>query len=50
MNAYRAQQQSGMPDWTGLLACAVLGIVPVMLLLLVLGRKVVESLQWSGLK
>lgn len=50
MNAFRAQQAAGVPDWTGLMACVVLSVLPVILLLVFLGRKVVESLQFSGLK
>lgn len=50
MNAYRSQQQLARMDWGGLMACVVLSIVPVILLLVVLGRRVVESLQFSGLK
>jgi multiple sugar transport system permease protein len=50
MNAYRSQQQLARMDWTGLMACAVLSIVPVVVLLVVLGRRVVESLQFSGIK
>jgi multiple sugar transport system permease protein len=50
MNAYRSQQQLARMDWSGLMACVVLSILPVIVLLIVLGRRVVESLQFSGLK
>ncbi len=50
MNAYRSQQQIARMDWTGLMACVVLSILPVVVLLVVLGRRVVESLQFSGFK
>jgi len=48
--AFKTQQQSGNPDWTGLTAGTVLSIVPVIALLVLFGRRVVESLQFSGLK
>ncbi len=48
INSFRMQQPMGSPDWTGLMACAILGIVPMIVLLLVLGRKIVESVQFSG--
>lgn len=48
INAFRMQQPMGSPDWTGLMACAILGVVPMVILLLVLGRKIVESVQFSG--
>ncbi|MGL4967805.1 MAG: carbohydrate ABC transporter permease [Inquilinus sp.] len=48
--AFKTQQQNGNPDWTGLMAGTVLSIVPVIVLLVLFGRRVVESLQFSGLK
>jgi multiple sugar transport system permease protein len=50
IGAFQSQQQSGVPDWTGLMACTVLSIVPVAVLLVAFGRQVVESLQFSGMK
>jgi multiple sugar transport system permease protein len=48
--AYRQAQQFGTPDWGGLMAATTVSIIPVLILLIILGRKVVESLQFSGLK
>ncbi len=48
INAFRTQQQSGSPDWTGLMACTVLGMIPMIALMIFFGRKVVESFQFSG--
>jgi multiple sugar transport system permease protein len=48
INSFRTQSAAGTPDWTGLMACTVLGIIPVALLLIFFGRKVVESIQFSG--
>lgn len=48
--AFKTQQQNGNPDWTGMMAGTVLSIVPVIVLLVLFGRRVVESLQFSGLK
>jgi len=50
INAFRTQQQAGVPDWTGLMACTVLGVIPMVALLVFFGRKVVESFQFSGMK
>ena len=50
INAFRTQQQAGVPDWTGLMACTVLGAIPMVALLVFFGRKVVESFQFSGMK
>jgi multiple sugar transport system permease protein len=48
INAFRTQQQAGSPDWTGLMACTILGMIPMIALLVFFGRKVVESFQFSG--
>jgi multiple sugar transport system permease protein len=50
INAFRTQQQAGSPDWTGLMACTILGMIPMIALLVFFGRKVVESFQFSGAK
>jgi multiple sugar transport system permease protein len=50
INAFRQQQAGGTPDWSGLMACTVLGILPIAVLLVLFGRKVVESFQYSGPK
>ncbi len=50
INAFRTQQQAGVPDWTGLMACTILGALPMVALLVFFGRKVVESFQFSGMK
>ena len=48
INAFRQQQAGGTPDWSGLMACTVLGLVPIAALLVLFGRKVVESFQYAG--
>lgn len=50
LNAFRQSQPMGAPDWTGLMAATAISIIPVFVLLFLLGRRVVESLQFSGLK
>ena len=41
---------STSPDWSGLMAAASLQVVPMLLLLIVFGRKIVDSLGFSGVK
>ena len=48
LQTFKAQTPSGQPDWTGLMAAAAIAVLPAVLLLLVLGRRVVESVQFSG--
>lgn len=50
INTFRTQVPGGVPDWTGLMACAVLGIIPIAVLLVFFGRRIVESFQFSGAK
>ena len=38
------------PDWTGLMAGSTLSVIPVLILLILMGRKLVESLNFSGIK
>jgi len=48
--AFRAQQQSGLPDYTGMMAGTLISIVPIFVVFLALGRRAVDSIQFSGIK
>ena len=48
LQMFKSQTPQGQPDWTGLMAAAFLAVLPTVLLLLALGRRVVESVQFSG--
>ena len=50
LNIFRQQQPSGTPDWTGLMAGTALAILPVAILYMVVGRKVINSIQFTGFK
>ena len=41
---------SGLCDWTGLMAGTIVSIIPTVLLFAILGRKVINSIQFSGIK
>lgn len=47
---FLSQTGRGNPDWSGLMAAIVLSIIPVIALLVVFGRQIVELLQTSGIK
>lgn len=47
---FRSQQQSGIPDFTGMMAGALLGVAPMLAVFAILGRKIVNSIQFSGIK
>jgi len=48
LQAFKSQTPQGQPDWTGLMAATVISTIPTILLLIVFGRRVVESVQFSG--
>ncbi|HTJ95628.1 MAG TPA: carbohydrate ABC transporter permease [Pararobbsia sp.] len=48
LQAFKSQTPQGAPDWTGLMAAAFLTVLPTLALLIVFGRRVVESVQFSG--
>lgn len=48
LQTFKAQTPQGQPDWTGLMAAASIAVLPTLLLLVALGRRVVESVQFSG--
>lgn len=50
LGVFRAQTPQGAPDWSGLMACAILSILPSVLLFIVFGRRAVDSIQFSGYK
>ena len=50
LQSFKSQTPQGQPDWTGLMAATALTVLPTLVLLLLFGRKVVESVQFSGSK
>lgn len=50
LGVFQAQTPQGAPDWSGLMAGALLSILPSILLFLVLGRQAINSIQFSGVK
>ncbi len=47
---FREQTPQGAPDWAGLMAGTAVAIVPTVLLFVFFGRRVVDSIQFSGFK
>jgi multiple sugar transport system permease protein len=50
LSLFRAGQPQAGPDWTGLMAATCLGALPVILLFVVMGRRIVDSIRFTGLK
>lgn len=50
LGVFRSQTPQGGPDWSGLMAGALLSALPSIVLFIALGRKAVNSIQFSGYK
>jgi multiple sugar transport system permease protein len=50
LGVFLQQSPNRAPDWTGLMAGSVLSVVPVLILLVFLGRRLVQSMNFSGMK
>lgn len=50
LNVFKSQTPQGAPDWAGLMAGTVVSIIPTIILFLFFGRRVVDSIQFSGFK
>lgn len=50
LSLFRSGSPAAAPDWTGLMTATLLSAVPIIVLFLVLGRRVVDSIQFSGVK
>lgn len=50
IGVFKAQNPSTMPDYSGLMTVSTLTVLPVVLVLLVLGKRMVGSLQMGGMK
>lgn len=47
---FTAQQPGTSPDWSGLMSATLLAAIPILLIFFVFGRKVVDSIGFSGIK
>jgi multiple sugar transport system permease protein len=50
LGVFRSQTPQGAPDWAGLMAASLLAALPIMLLFLALGRWIVNSIGFTGVK
>ncbi len=50
LGIFREQTPQGAPDWAGLMAGTAVSIVPAIVIFIFFGRKVVDSIQFSGFK
>ncbi|MET7399573.1 carbohydrate ABC transporter permease [Dactylosporangium sp. NPDC005572] len=50
LGVFLQQSPNTRPDWTGLMAGSTLSVLPVLLLLIFLGKRLVQSLNFTGIK
>jgi len=48
LQSFKSQTPQGQPDWTGLMAATAITVMPTIVLLVGFGKRVVESVQYSG--
>ena len=50
LGIFRSQTPQGAPDWSGLMAGTTLAIIPTLILFFIVGRRVLDSIQFTGFK
>ena len=50
LGVFRTQNPQGSPDWAGLMAAALVAALPVTVLFIVLGRRLINTIGFSGIK
>jgi multiple sugar transport system permease protein len=50
LGVFLQQSPNTQPDWTGLMAASTLSVLPVLILLVLMGKRLVQSLSFTGNK
>jgi multiple sugar transport system permease protein len=50
LGVFQSQTPQGSPDWAGLMAATFISSLPVMVIFALFGRKIVNSIQFTGIK
>ncbi|MDP4502576.1 carbohydrate ABC transporter permease [Nonomuraea turcica] len=50
LGVFKSQTPQGSPDWAGLMAATLVAALPVLVLFAAFGKRIVNSIQFSGLK
>ena len=50
LGVFRSQSPQGSPDWSGLMAATLISALPVLILFAAFGKKIVNSIGFSGIK
>lgn len=50
LGVFKAQAPQGSPDWSGLMAATLVSALPILILFIAFGKKLVNSIGFSGIK
>lgn len=50
LQVFKTQQPGSAPDWSGLLAATLIAALPVLLIFAVFGKRIVDSIRFTGIK
>jgi len=50
LGVFRSQTPQGQPDWSGLMAGTVMAIIPALIIYTIMGKKIVNSIQFNGFR
>ena len=50
LGVFKSQTPQGAPDWPGLMAATLVAALPIMVLFVIFGKKIVNNIQFSGIK
>ena len=50
LGVFRTQTPQGSPDWAGLMAASLVAAIPIVVLFVIFGKRVVDSIGFSGIK
>ncbi|MDQ4492115.1 carbohydrate ABC transporter permease [Sinomonas sp. ASV486] len=50
LGVFKSQSPQGAPDWSGLMAATLISALPILLLFVAFGKKIVNSIGFSGIK
>lgn len=50
LGVFKSQSPQGAPDWSGLMAATLVSALPVLILFIAFGKKIVNSIGFSGIK
>jgi multiple sugar transport system permease protein len=50
LGVFRSQTPQGSPDWAGLMAATLVTAIPLLILFLIFGKRIVNSIGFSGIK